>query len=154
MKVKELMTPQPRVCTPTTTVAAAAQAMWEGDCGILPVVDDGALAGVVTDRDMYIALATRNKLPSDLTVGEVATKLVITAAPEDEISDVLNRMKRALVRRLPVVAPGGAVVGIISLDDIVRAANRRKIVRPEQIVDVLQALAAQHRPAPPPPAAA
>jgi CBS domain-containing protein len=39
--------------------------MLDGDCGILPVVDDGRLVGVVTDRDMYIALATRNRRRSE-----------------------------------------------------------------------------------------
>ena len=48
MKVKEIMTADPRICTPDTTVAAAANLMWEGDCGILPVVDEGELVGVVT----------------------------------------------------------------------------------------------------------
>jgi CBS domain-containing protein len=43
------MTTDVKVCTPDTTVAEAAHLMWQGDCGILPVVDDGELAGVVTD---------------------------------------------------------------------------------------------------------
>lgn len=144
MKVKDVMTREPRLCTPATTVAEAAQAMWESDCGILPVVDDGNLVGVVTDRDMYIALATRNRLPSELPVGEVATLLAITAAPEEDVAEALGRMKRALVRRLPVVGPDGAVVGMLSIDDVVRAAGPRKAIRPEQIVDLLQALGARH----------
>jgi len=59
MKVKEIMTKDVSTCTPDTTVAEAAHLMWEADCGILPVVEDGELEGIVTDRDMYIALATR-----------------------------------------------------------------------------------------------
>jgi len=69
MKVKDLMTREPRTCSPDTTLAAAAHLMWDGDCGILPVVDDGELVGVVTDRDMYIALATQNARASHLRVG-------------------------------------------------------------------------------------
>ena len=62
MKVKEIMTREPKVASPATTLAAAGALMLEGDCGILPVVDEaGKLVGVVTDRDMYIALATRDK---------------------------------------------------------------------------------------------
>ena len=61
MHVKDIMTPDPRVCSPGTNLAAAAELMLDGDCGILPVVEDGKLVGVVTDRDMYIALATRDK---------------------------------------------------------------------------------------------
>ena len=73
MKVKDLMTREPRTCSPDTTLAAAAHLMWDGDCGILPVVDDGELVGVVTDRDMYIALATQNARASHLRVGAVAS---------------------------------------------------------------------------------
>ena len=59
MKIKNLMTPEPRTCTRETNLAQAAALMLDADCGILPVVDEqGKLIGVVTDRDMYIALAT------------------------------------------------------------------------------------------------
>ena len=66
MKVKDIMTGEPRVCSPETNLAAAAALMLDGDCGILPVMEDGKLVGVVTDRDMYIALATRNKRASEV----------------------------------------------------------------------------------------
>lgn len=148
MKVRDLMTADPITCAPATNVAAAAQLMWEGDCGILPVVDDGRLVGVATDRDLYIAVATRNQRPSDLLVGEVATKVVITCDPEDDVQDVLAKMKRALVRRLPVVGPGARVLGMISIDDIVRVAGGRAKVRPGEVVDTLRTLAAQHHPVP------
>lgn len=107
MKVTEIMTAAPRTCTPDTTLAAAANLMWEGDCGILPVVDDGELVGVVTDRDMYIALATRNARASQVRVGAVATKTVSACQPEDEVEAALATMKRARVRRLPVVDAAG-----------------------------------------------
>jgi signal-transduction protein with cAMP-binding, CBS, and nucleotidyltransferase domain len=102
------------------------------------------LTGVVTDRDMYIALATRNRLASDVTVGEVATATVITADPEEEVQAALGRMKRALVRRLPVVAADGAIVGIISIDDVVRAAGPRKAIRSDEVLQTLQAIYAHH----------
>jgi CBS domain-containing protein len=144
MKVKDLMTLEPRVCAPGTSVAAAAKQMWDGDCGFLPVVDDGKLVGAVTDRDMYIALATRNRLASELTVGEVATATVITAVPEENVQEALDRMTRALVRRLPVVGPGGVVVGVITLDDIARAAGPRKAIRSDDVLRTLQAICAHH----------
>ncbi len=53
MKVKEIMTPNARACTPTDTLAAAARFMWDNDCGILPVVTDGGkVIGLITDRDI------------------------------------------------------------------------------------------------------
>jgi CBS domain-containing protein len=72
--------------------------MWEGDCGVLPVVDDNELVGVVTDRDMYIALATRNTRAAHL---RVATKKVATCAPEDDVHAALATMREHRIRRLP-----------------------------------------------------
>lgn len=148
MKVKEIMTAEPRTCSPDTTLAAAANLMWEGDCGILPVVDDGELVGVVTDRDMYIALATRNARASHLRVGAVATKTVATCAPEDDVQAALAAMKYARVRRLPVVGFGGTVLGILSMNDVLLAAAANKGVRSEEVVDTLQAICAHHHPVP------
>jgi len=68
MKIKDVMTSEPRTCTPETSLACAAQLMLEGDCGTLPIVQDGKIVGIVTDRDMYIALATRNKLASQISL--------------------------------------------------------------------------------------
>ena len=109
MKVKDIMTTDVRTCTPDITLAAAANVMWEGDCGILPVVDEGELIGVVTDRDMYIALATRNARAAQLKVGAVASSPVATCAPEDDVHAALAMMKQARVRRLPVVGFGNTV---------------------------------------------
>ena len=148
MKVKEIMTAEPKTCTPDTTLAEAAHLMWEGDCGILPVVDDGALVGIVTDRDMFIALATRNKLASQLRVGAVATRTVSTCEPEDDVHGALATMKKSRVRRLPVAGFGGTVLGIISMNDILLAAGPGAPVRNEEVVDTFQEICAHHHPVP------
>ena len=148
MKVKELMTVDVRTCTSDTTVAEAAHLMWEGDCGILPVVDEGELTGVVTDRDMYIALATQNQRASWLKVGAVATKKPVTCVPEDDVHAALATMKQARVRRLPVVGFGGTVLGILSMNDIVLAAGAGKALASEDVVSTLQAICGRHHPAP------
>ena len=93
MKVKDIMTTDVRTCTPAASVADAAHLMWDGDCGILPVVEDGRLAGVVTDRDLFIALATRNALAAELSVRDVATTKVVTCSPEDDVQTALASMK-------------------------------------------------------------
>lgn len=148
MKVKSLMTPNPRTCTPGTNLAEAAASMLDADCGILPVVDDeGKLVGVVTDRDMYIALATRNKLAAQLTVGEVARTSVFTCGPEDDVQQALATMKEHHVRRLPVEGFGGTVAGIVSMNDILLAAGR-KGVGDADIIDTFQAICAHHHPVP------
>jgi len=148
IKVKDLMTTPVRTCTPDTTVADAAHLMWEGDCGILPVTDDGELVGVVTDRDMYIALATQNERASQLKVGAVATKPVATCAPEDDLQAALTIMREHRVRRLPVVGFGGTVLGILSMNDILLSAGPSKPVSHEDVVGVLQAICGHHHPVP------
>ena len=148
MKVKDLMTREPRTCSPDTTLAAAAHLMWDGDCGILPVVDDGELVGVITDRDMYIALATQNARASHLRVGAVATKTVATCDPEDDVHAALATMKQARVRRLPVLGFGRTVMGILSINDILRVAGEGHGVSDEDVVATLQAICEHHHPTP------
>ncbi|HET9193902.1 MAG TPA: CBS domain-containing protein [Vicinamibacterales bacterium] len=149
MKIKDIMTREPAICSRGTNLAAAAKLMLDADCGILPVVDDESkLVGVVTDRDMYIALATRNRLASQVTVGEVARTTVFTCAPDDDVESALQTMRQHRVRRLPVAGFGGAVAGIVSMNDIVLAAGARKPVRNEAVVETLQAICAHHLPVP------
>jgi CBS domain-containing protein len=120
MKVKDVMTQSAICCTSDTNVGAAVELLWTRNCGMLPVVGvDGKLQGVVTDRDICIALGTRNRHAGDLTVGEVATKRVHTCNPEDEIHESLLTMAEKQVRRLPVINDAGVPVGILSADDII-----------------------------------
>ena len=148
MKVKDIMTAKPTTCSPGTNLAAAAALMLDADCGFLPVVDGGKLAGVVTDRDMYIALATRNKLASQVTAGEVARKNVLTCGPEDDVHAALETMREHRVRRLPVEGFGGTVLGIVSMNDILLGAGPGMGIRPDKVVDTFQAICAHHHPAP------
>jgi len=148
VKVKEIMTAEARTCSPGTNLAAAAALMLDGDCGILPVVDDGKLVSVVTDRDMYIALATRNKLASEVTVREVAQTPVVVCSPDDDVQVALDTMKTHSIRRLPVAGFGGTVMGIVSMNDIVLAAGAKKAVRDGEVVNTLQAICAHHHPTP------
>jgi len=84
-----------------------------------PVVgNSGKVEGVVADRDICIAMGTRNRLAGDLTVAEIAIKSVITCKPEDEIHETLHTMAEKHVRRLPVVDNVGVPQGILSMDDI------------------------------------
>jgi len=149
MKIKDIMTTSPRQCTTDASLATAASLMLDADCGILPVVDEkGKLAGVITDRDMFIALATRNRLASQLTAGEVARKQVVTCKPDDDVHAALAAMKQHHVRRLPVEGFGGTVAGIVSMNDILLAAGPRKDVRSDEVVDAFQAICAHRHPTP------
>lgn len=148
MIVKDIMTAEPRVCSPQTNLAEAAALMLDADCGFLPVVDGGKLVSVVTDRDMYIALATRNLRASELTVGAVAQTPLYTCSPDDDVQTALATMKQHNIRRLPVEGFNGTVMGVISMNDIVRAAGARKPVRDAAVIDTLQSICAHRHPAP------
>jgi CBS domain-containing protein len=148
MKIKDIMTAEPRTCSLGTNLAAAAALMLDGDCGILPVVEGGTLVGVVTDRDLFIALATRNTRASDTAVGDVVHTPVHTCGPDDDVHVALATMKRHRVRRLPVEGFGGTVMGIVSMNDILLAAGPSRPVREVEVVDTFQAICAHHHPSP------
>jgi CBS domain-containing protein len=154
MKVSDVMTTTVQTCRPSTDLAAAAGVFWKGDCGVIPVADDGGkLLGIVTDRDVCIALGTRNERASEATVGEVMTRDVKTCKPEDDVRTVLETMARAKVRRLPVVADGGVLRGIVSLNDLLlRAAPPGSLKgRDLSLLDVAETLrsVSEHRSTPP-----
>lgn len=144
MKAKDLMTGSPTTCSPHTNLAAAAELMLSSDCGLLPVLDQGKLVGVVTDRDLYIALATRNARAADLCVGDVAQSPVYTCSPEDDVDAVLATMRRHRVRRVPVEGFGGTVLGVISVDDLAMAAGGAQMVADRAVIDTLQAVRGEH----------
>lgn len=146
MKVKDIMTSSPRACTPATNLGTAAQLMLEADCGILPVVTDGKLTGVVTDRDLFIALGTRNVPASQLTVGEVARQELWTCGPDDGLKVALGTMKSHRVRRLPVAGSAGALLGIVSMNDILLAAGQPKAPGSEELLDTLREIGVHHQP--------
>ena len=148
MKIKDVMTSDVRTCSPDSNLASAAALMLDGDCGILPVVVNGRLVGVVTDRDMFIALATRHALAEHLRVGDVANTQVWTCGPDDDTQVALATMKEHRVRRLPVQGFGGSVLGIVSINDLLLAAGPRKPVRSDDVVDTLKAICAHHHPTP------
>ena len=83
MKVEELMTRETQTCTPETNLVAAAMRMWEGDCGTLPVLTDGGrVVGMITDRDICIAAATKHRAPAEIAVSEAITGNVSRAIQE------------------------------------------------------------------------
>jgi CBS domain-containing protein len=125
MTVKDVMTEQVTTCRPETNLATAVALMWENDCGVLPVLaDTGELAGIVTDRDICIALGTRNRLPSEITVREVMETTTLICKATDDIRSALQIMRVAKVRRLPVIGENGLLEGVVSLSDIVLSARR------------------------------
>jgi CBS domain-containing protein len=131
MKVKDIMTREPKTCAPETNLAAAAMIMWGKDCGIVPVIQsNGKVIGMITDLDICMAVATKNRKTSDIAVSEVFSGNLYACSPDDDIRDALKIMRAERVRRLPVINVSGALEGILSLNDVVRhaeIAGRKKV---------------------------
>ncbi len=146
MKVKEIMVGKPASCTADTNLCAAVEILWNRNCGILPIVNaQQKVVGVVTDRDMCTALGTRNRLPAEITVGEVTTSKLFTCKPNEDIRAALATMAHAQVRRLPVIDGDGKLEGILSMDDVVlhsepKITERAPELSYDDVVDTLKKL--------------
>jgi CBS domain-containing protein len=124
MKAREVMTGTPYYCQPETNLGSATELMWNANCGFLPVeTADGKVIGVVTDRDICIALGTRGRSSGDVTVAEVMSSKLCSCAPDDDIHVALQTLRDGRVRRLPVIGPDGSLIGVISIDDILLRAE-------------------------------
>jgi CBS domain-containing protein len=117
-------------CTPDTNLGAAVEILWKANCGMLPVVDaHNKVISVITERDICIALGTRNCLPGEITVADVATRRPICCTSADDVRSALAKMAGAQVRRLPVVNAEGKLEGILSMDDIVAPIVLKSLLR-------------------------
>lgn len=124
MKVKNVMAPHAKAIWLTESLADAAKSMWDYDCGILPVIKDGRkVVGLITDRDICMAMAIRDCSPASVSVEEVMSRQVFSVTPEDDIHAALEVMKEHKIRRLPVVDAEGELTGILSMNDLVRNAK-------------------------------
>jgi CBS domain-containing protein len=124
MKVQELMTKGVEACSRDANLATAAMIMWRMDCGAVPVVNDRHPVGMITDRDICVAVATKHRRAEDIRVGEVISGTVHHVRSDDDVRVAVDTMRSERVRRLPVVDKDGLLVGIVSLSDVVRAAGK------------------------------
>jgi CBS domain-containing protein len=124
MLLKDACTANVVCCGPQTTVLQAASLMRHRHVGDLVVVDDpeneGIPLGVVTDRDIVVEVLGNGLDPAKTTVGSLMHTPVVIAQESEDTNQVIERMRAHGVRRLPVVANEGEVVGIITLNDLLR----------------------------------
>ena len=148
MKIQAIMSEEVRSCGPDTNLASVVETMSQHDCGIVPVVGDhGEAVGVITDRDICLALGRRDVPASALVARNVMTQPVIGCAPDDDSVVALLTMVQHRVRRLPVLGSGGVLVGILSVDDIVQRAAQAPATDPLRVavLDVLAGIGARAR---------
>ncbi len=102
-----------------TRVTDVVQVLAQRRIGAVPVVADGSVVGIFSERDVIRVLAADGAVALDRSVGEVMTAPAITVTPGDAVLAALSLMTRRRIRHLPVV-DGGALVGIVSLGDLVK----------------------------------
>ena len=150
MNVQDIMTSEVQFCGPDSNLASVAKLMWDTDCGVLPVLNvEGQVLGMITDRDICMACATKNRAPSEITVREALSGKTYSCKTSDDSQTVMDIMKREQVRRLPVVDEEGVLQGLISMNDLILLAGETKAgkapaISSEDVARALQAISA-HR---------
>lgn len=123
MNVQSLMTGQIVAVNQLEPVSSAARLMLRHNLGVLPVCDDkGHLRGILTDRDIVTRCVAADMDPEDTPIREIMSRGIRTCAAGDDIAGALETMSRHQIRRLPVVAEGGRLIGMVSLGDLAKNA--------------------------------
>lgn len=121
MNVGDIMTRAVRRCGLEESMDRAARLMWEGDCGVLPVVDEGGrVVGVLTDRDICMAAYTSGRPLTQIPVSVAASRKVVSVRESDSVDRAEELMREHRVRRLPVLDRDGRLAGVVSLNDLAR----------------------------------
>lgn len=116
MKISDVMTPNPKTVGLSDSIQVAAQVMRDEDTGVVPVVEDGRVTGIVTDRDIVLRAVADADFQAK--VEDVVSDDVITATPDMSTSEAAELMSEHQIRRLPVVDTDDRLVGIVSLGDL------------------------------------
>lgn len=142
MKISSLIHRSVTSCTTHDTLERAAQLMWDHDIGCLPVIDDqGHVAGMVTDRDICMAAYMQGAPLRAIPVANAMAKHVFSCTEDDEVSAVEQTLSAHQIHRMPVIDAQGHPVGIVSINDIARAASAGQ-VPPSEIASTLAAVSA------------
>jgi len=128
-KVGDVMTASPRTCHPASTVIEAVMIFRDADCGVIPITDAGKVLGVLTDRDVALALAGRETTLAETPVEDLMSKDLVTIGFDDTLEVAVERLGEQGVRRLMVVDNEGLLVGILSWVDLIPHLSERGLGR-------------------------
>ncbi len=117
MKIREIMTTEVTAASPDTTLEELATMMRDQDVGAIPIVVEGELTGIVTDRDIVVRCIAEGKNPAGVTAEDVVSEDLQTIAPDDDVEHASRLMAAKQIRRLPVVQEG-RLVGVVSIGDV------------------------------------
>lgn len=123
MNIQDVMSTDLEYVSIEDNLYEAACLMRDHNIGMIPVVDEGKLVGVVTDRDLVVrGMAERR--PNSLEVGKVMSKVLVKGFPDMSVEEAEKLMAEAQVRRLPVVDHENRLIGVISLGDLALRADK------------------------------
>lgn len=117
LKAQDIMTPNPRTCSPFSTVLEAVMVFRDADCGLVPVVENGKAIGVVTDRDVALSLAEHPDL-RNRPVSEIMSQNVVSVPAETPLAQLKEKFGDRGVRRLLVTDGNSQLRGVIAWADI------------------------------------
>lgn len=124
MLLMDLVNRAPVTVLPETSVIDAARAMRDRNVGSVIVYEEGSVIGILTDRDVVLALADGRFVDPDQPVSGIMTRNPVCLASRDDVDTGLARMRSHGVRRMPVLNDQGELVGIVSLDDMLMHMGR------------------------------
>jgi CBS domain-containing protein len=119
-QVRDVMTRAVECARPEMTVLDAAKVMKQKNIGSLPVCEEKKVVGLITDRDLTIRAIAEGRDPSSTRIADVMTKGVTSVREEDNLEDAERLMHDRQLRRLPVLGPGGELVGYLAMAKIAR----------------------------------
>jgi CBS domain-containing protein len=142
MRVAEIMTSPVATCPDSARLNEAARVMWECDCGSVPVVDgEGRLRGMITDRDICMAAYTQGTTLREIPVASVMAEQLLVCHVDDSVDTAEQLMREGQVRRIPVIDNDGRPAGIVSMNDVTRAAaGQRRSNLDREVVETLAAV--------------
>ena len=123
--IRDVMTSNPVCVSERDSIREVARIMAREDTGVVPVVDGKRIIGMITDRDIVVRLVAEGRDPANAHVNEAMTKNVRAVKENDSVSDALNIMSSAQVRRVPVVNDSNEIVGIVSMKDLADTGSQQ-----------------------------
>lgn len=126
MKVSEVMTANVSTCRPNESLREAARMMREHDCGAIPVVENGQLRGIITDRDIVVRGVAEGKNVMDMDVASCMTDHVTSISKDSSLDDCCDLMEKEQIRRVVVTDKNDEIVGIVAQADVALNASRKE----------------------------
>jgi CBS domain-containing protein len=124
--VQDLMVQDVVTIDASATLLDAARTMRDANVGMLPVMEDDAVRGVVTDRDLVVRAMVRDVRPSEVRVSECLSEPPRCAEPDWSLEEAMDEMARQQVGRLPVVDGAGRVIGVVTLSSLALRSRKEQ----------------------------